>query len=55
MEKVKSMMTCTKLGYESWVEVVETIVYLKNRSPYSSIEGTIAQEMRSGKKVRLDH
>lgn len=55
MEKAISMMAGAKLGHEFWVETLETTVYLKNRSPCSSIEGKIPQEMWSGKQIKLDH
>src|SRR5579871_3456526 len=55
IERAKSMLHASRLGYEFWGEVVTTIVYLKNRSPTTAIIDKTPYEAWFGKKPSLNH
>ena len=55
MNKVRCMLAETGFGKQFWAEAASTAVYLINRSPTSSLNFKIPEELWSGKKVSLDH
>src|SRR5579871_4423166 len=55
IERAKSMLYASGLGYKFWGEAVATIVYLKNRSPTNAIIGKILYEAWFEKKPSLNH
>src|SRR5579871_6860655 len=55
VERAKSMLYASGLGYEFWGEAVTTIVYLKNRNPTTAIIGKTPYEAWFGKKPSLNH
>jgi len=55
MERARSMPSGVWLGQEFWVEAVDTVYYLVNRSPSSVLEDKTPQEVWIGKKPSLSH
>ena len=53
MEKARSLLHESELGYEFWAEAVATTIYLKNRSPTIVIKGKTPYEIWFGKKPSL--
>jgi hypothetical protein len=51
MERARSMRLHVGLPLQFWVVVVDTIVYLINRGPSSSLDGIISEEEWTRKKV----
>jgi hypothetical protein len=51
MEHARSMRFHVGFPLQLWVDVVDTIVYLINIGPSSSLDGGILEEARTGKKV----
>jgi len=51
MESARCMRLHEGLPLQFWVDVVDTIVYLINRGPSSSLDGGIPKEAWIGKKV----
>ena len=51
MENSRCMRLHARLPLKFWVDVVDTIVYLINRGPSSSLDGGIPKEAWIGKKV----
>jgi len=49
------MLSGAGLGQESWVEAVDTVSYLVNRSPSSALEDKTPQEVWTGNKPSLSH
>src|SRR5271155_4114551 len=54
MERVKSIITEFKLDKRLWMEIVDTVVYLKNRSPTRAV-ATTPYELWQGVKPNLSH
>ena len=40
-----------RIAFTIWSDVVDTIVYLINRGPSSSLDGGIPEEAQTGKKI----
>jgi hypothetical protein len=51
MERARSMRLHAGLPLQFWADVVDTVVYLINRGPSSSLDGRIPEEEWTGKKV----
>lgn len=54
MERVKAIIAEAKLDKRLWMEIADTVVYLKNRSPTSAI-ATTPYELWHGVKPNLSH
>src|SRR5437773_7068442 len=54
MERVKAIIAESKLDKRLWMEIVDTVVYLKNRSPTSAV-ATTPYELWHGVKPNLSH
>lgn len=54
MERVKAILAEAKLDKRLWMEIADTIVYLKNRSPTSAV-ATIPFELWHGMKPDISH
>src|SRR5271154_6318789 len=54
MERVKAIIAEFKLDKRLWMEIAETVVYLKNRSPTSAV-ATTPYELWHGAKPDLSH
>ncbi|KAH9320422.1 hypothetical protein KI387_044522, partial [Taxus chinensis] len=50
MERARSMRIHSRLPLQFWAEVVDTMVYLINRGPSSSLVGGIPEESWTGKE-----
>lgn len=55
MDKVRSMLAETGLGQEFWAEATSTAVYLINRTPNSTIDFKLPEEVWSGNRPDLSH
>jgi transposase InsO family protein len=55
VEKTRSMIFEAGCSKRLWAEACNTAVYLKNRSPHSSVPGKTPEEVWSGTKVDLSH
>lgn len=55
MDKVRCMLAESGLDQSFWAEAASTTVYLINRSPNSSIEFKLLEEVWSGSKPDLHH
>jgi hypothetical protein len=55
MERTKAILADTKLDKVLWMEIAATVVYLKNRSPTTSLEGKTPYEAWFGRKPNLSH
>ena len=51
MERARSMRLHAGLPLQFWADVVDTVIYLINRGPSSSLDGRIPEEEWTGKKV----
>jgi len=51
MERAMCMRLHVGLHLQFWVDVVDTVVYLMNKGPSSSLDGGIPEEAWTGKKV----
>jgi hypothetical protein len=51
MERARSMRFHVDYPLELWEDIVDTIVYLKNKGPSSSLDGGIPEEAWTCKKV----
>ena len=51
MERARSMRLHVGLPLQFWADAVDTVVYLINRGPSSSLDGIIPEEEWTGKKV----
>ena len=51
MEHARSMILHDGLTLQFWEDVVDTLVYLINKEPSSSLDGGIPEEAWIGKKV----
>ena len=38
-----------------WVDTIDTVAYLVNRSPHMKLEGRVLEELWVGRKVELGH
>jgi transposase InsO family protein len=54
MERVKAIIAEAKLDKRLWMEIADTVVYLKNRSPTSAVT-TTPYELWHGVKPNLSH
>ena len=54
-ETAKCMMQYASLNVKFWAEAISTAVYLKNRSPHSSIEGSTPFQLWYGTKPNVKH
>src|SRR5579859_4934380 len=54
MERVKAIIAEFKIDKRLWMELVETVVYLKNRSPTSAVAST-PYELWHGTALNLSH
>jgi hypothetical protein len=54
MERVKAIIAEAKLDKRLWMEIADSVVYLKNRSPTSAVE-TTPYEAWYGRKPDLSH
>ena len=54
MERVKAIIADANLDKRLWMEIADTVVYLKNRSPTSAVE-TTPYEMWHGNKPNIAH
>jgi hypothetical protein len=55
MDKARSMFSGARIAQEFWMEAVETIRYMINLSPLSSLVDTNPNEVWSGKKPSVAH
>ena len=51
MESARCMRLHARFPLQFWADAVDTIVYLINRGPSSSLDGGIPEEAWTGKKV----
>ena len=51
MERARCMRLHAGLPLQFWADVVDTVVYLINRGPSSSLDGGIPEEAWSSKKI----
>src|SRR5437667_1147284 len=54
MERVKAIIAESKLDKRLWMEIADTVVYLKNRSPTTAV-ATTPYELWHGIKLDLSH
>jgi|SRR5579859_3065155 len=54
MERVKSIIAEAKLDRQLWMEIADTVIYLKNRNPTSAV-ATTPYELWHGVKPNLSH
>ncbi|GBL79063.1 hypothetical protein AVEN_49007-1 [Araneus ventricosus] len=43
------------LGPKFWAEAVSTAAYLRNKCPFTAIDGDIPERIWSGKEVHINH
>ncbi|CAL2253823.1 unnamed protein product [Prunus armeniaca] len=55
VEMARTMMHEKKIPFKFWAEVVNTAVYLQNRSPTSALDNTTPFEKFSGRKPGVKH
>ena len=55
MERVKAILADSRLSKELWMEIANTVVYLKNRSPTAALDGKTPYEVWYGEKPDLSH
>ena len=55
MERVRSMLSHSKLPKSYWAEAMLTAVYLINRSPSMALKGDVPQWVGTGKDVSYKH
>ena len=55
LEKVRSMLSNSGLEKHFWAKVVRTACYLIKRSPTTTLDGGIPEEVWTGKKVNYSH
>ena len=55
LERTKAILADTEFPKKLWMEIASTVVYLKNRSPTSSLDGKTPYEAWHGKKPDLSH
>ena len=55
IQRVKAILSETKLPKPLWMELAQTVVYLKNRSPTRTLENKTPYEAWYGKKPDLFH
>lgn len=55
LERVRCMLPSSELPKSFWIEVIITIFYSINISPYSAINLKTPQQMWSGKTSRYNH
>ncbi len=55
MECARSMIRAQGLDLEFWAEVVNTVVYIKNRCPTKALESKTPQEACTGRKPDVSH
>jgi hypothetical protein len=55
LERTKAILADTEFPKTLWMEIASTVVYLKNRSPTSSLDGKTPYEAWHGKKPDLSH
>jgi hypothetical protein len=55
VERARRMITTQGLGLELWGEVVNTMVYIKNRCPTKALDSKTPQEAWSGRKPNVSH
>lgn len=55
IEKARTLLSEAKLPKQYWAEAVNTVVYLKNRSPTKAVKGAVPEEVWTGKKVDVSH
>jgi len=51
MERARCMRLHAGLPLQFWADAVDTVVYLINRGPSSSLDGGVPEEAWTGKKV----
>ena len=52
---VRSMLTLKNLSPSYWAKAVQTVVYLRNRSPTASLDGITPYEAWFGFKPQVKH
>ena len=55
VERVRCMLSQSKLPKSFWREAVQTVCYLINRSPSSALDGEVPEKVWTGKNVRYDY
>lgn len=55
IEKARTLLSEANLRKKYWAEAVNTVVYLKNRSPTKAVKDSVPEELWTGKKVDLSH
>ena len=55
MEKVRSMLSNSGLDKHFWAEAIMTTCYLINRSPSTTLDGGIPEDVWTGKKLNYSH
>ena len=55
LERTKAILAESQLPKGLWMEIATTVVYLKNRSPTTALEGITPFEAWFGKKPNLSH
>ena len=55
LEKARCMRLQAGLSKEFWVDIVDTVGYLVNRSPHIRLDGRLPEEVWSGRIVALGH
>ena len=55
LEQTKAILAQTGLPKPLWLEIASTVVYLKNRSPSTALEGITPHEAWTGHKPDLSH
>lgn len=55
VERVRCMLSQSKLPKSFWGEAVQTACYLINRSPSSALDGEVPEKVWTGKNIRYDY
>ena len=55
VEATRTMLLDAKMPHRFWAEAISTAVYLRNRSPTSTVKGATPHQAWFGQKPRVDH
>jgi transposase InsO family protein len=55
LEPVRSILAMSQLPYSCWPELVQAVVYIKNRLPSQAIGGRVPFEVLTGRKANISH
>lgn len=55
IEKARTLLSEAKLSKKYWAEAVNTVVYLKNRSPTKALTDDVPEKLWTGKDIDVSH